>query len=47
MVHFVILILNISLIVETRFTGPRFIVYPDLSGLPPFSHIHGFTLDLG
>ena len=24
-----------------------FTAYPDLLGLSPFSHIHGFTLDLG
>ena len=33
--------------VEPRFTGPRFTVFTDLLGLPPASHIHGFTLDVG
>ena len=27
------------------FIGPRFTVFPDVSGLPPFSHINGFALD--
>ena len=33
--------------VEPRFAGPRFTVSPDLPGISSFSHINGFTLDLG
>ena len=31
--------------IRRRLNLPRFIVFPELPGHPPFSHIHGFTLD--
>ena len=33
-------------IVYPQSIQPLFTVFPDLPGLPPFSHIFGFTLDL-
>ena len=30
---------------KTRYTEYRFILFPDLPDIPPFSHIHGLTLE--
>ena len=38
---------NLTLLQNPRTVDPRFTVFPDLLGLPLFSHIHDLTLYLG